>query len=440
MRLKHIQRLPFPGFLAGLSPAFREVDPGAILAVTTRLMRELLARVPHCQGIVISSQMHSLVLTNEQGTPLSNCISWQDQRALQSHHSGKGTYFDVLLGKIEPAERRETGNELWPGLPICSLFWMAETKRLPQRAIPASLPDFILANLCRVRPGIERTLAAAHGALNLETLDWHRPLIARLGLECLQWPAVRSAGEIVGMLDTISGPVPCYTPVGDHQCALVGACLEPEELSINIATGSQVSLLTTQRQYGDYQTRPFFEDQYVNTVTHIPAGRSLDVLVKLLTEMAESQGIGLPDYWAYITRAVSETQETDLRVNLAFFRSVCGDQGSFSNIRENNLSVGHVFRAAFENMANNYYECALRLSPARAWKSLVFSGGLAQKLSALREIIAQKFQVGYRVSPSSEDTLLGLLVLACVFTEEAKTLGQATERIRRSHMRSVATI
>jgi len=135
----------------------------------------------------------------------------------------------------------------------------------------------------------------------------------------------------------------------------------------------------------------------------------------LLTELARAQGIEL-DPWPAIVNAAEQVGDTDLRVNLAFFAGACGDQGEITNIRESNLTVGHLFRAAFQNVADNYYACALRLSPERRWRRLVFSGGLAQKIDLLRRIICDRFGDEYRMAPSSEDTLLGLMALALAFS------------------------
>ena len=436
MCLKNVLRFPFPGFINGPSPFHREVDPEAILSVFTELLHDLLSFAPECAGIVMCGQMHGLILTDSRGKPLSNFISWQDKRILQPHPlpNENETYFDALSKRISPVERQQLGNELRPGLPICSLFWMHEKKELPAGAIPASLPDFILTNLCGNRVGMEPTMAAAHGMLNLETLEWHHSVIENLGLGDLQWPPVCSTGEIVGALKSTSRQVACYAPVGDHQCTVVGACTDSDELSINIGTGSQVSFICSQREYGDYQTRPFFDGQFLRTITHIPAGRSLNALIKLLTELTKGGEIDLSEPWTNIAQAVGKIKNTDLSVNLTFFPGSFGDRGEISNIREDNLTVGHLFRAAFENMANNYWACASRLSVKKSWRNLVFSGGLAQKLPVLREIIAQKFQTGYKVSPSSEDTLLGLLVLARFFTDHSiNTLRQLTEKVRQSY-------
>ena len=134
---------------------------------------------------------------------------------------------------------------------------------------------------------------------------------------------------------------------------------------------------------------------------------------------------------ADIAEAVAATPETTLRVDLSFFASSVGNQGEISQIQEDNLTVGHLFRAAFETMANNYYSCAQRLSPQQAWQRLVFSGGLVQKIDPLREIICDKFQMDYRLSASLEDTLLGLLVLGLVASGQVTTVAEATSLLRR---------
>jgi hypothetical protein len=177
---------------------------------------------------------------------------------------------------------------------------------------------------------------------------------------------------------------------------------------------------------GDYQTRPFFEGKFLNTFTHIPAGRALDVLVDLVSELAIRQQIELQDPWSYIAQEALNVEDTDLRVDLNFFSSPFGDRGTISNIRQDNLTVGHLFRAAFNNMTERYYQCALRLWPECAWQKLVFSGGLIGKLEALRQVIQERFQTDYRLAPYAEDTLTGLLVLALAFSGRAASIDQAT--------------
>jgi sugar (pentulose or hexulose) kinase len=230
---------------------------------------------------------------------------------------------------------------------------------------------------------------------------------------------------VVGALEAAGRRVPFYTPIGDYQCAILGSLLRYGELSLNISTGSQVSLLRPRAEFGDFQTRPFFDGRYLSAITHIPAGRALTALVRLLSELAEAQGVALADPWGYVGQAAAQAGPTRMRADLAFFNSSCGDRGAFTEIREEELTVGHIFRAAFQNMTDNYHACALRISPERGWESLVFSGGLAQKFPVLRDLICQRFAAPFRMCPSSEDTLLGLLALALAFTGRAATVEEA---------------
>ncbi len=429
MSLAHISRVPFPGAVPGLPPLFFEIDPGQIVSAVRQVIRQLLPHAPGCAGLLMCGQMGGLVLTSEQGQPLSNYISWRDQRLLLPAPEVSGTYFDNLLERLSPAEQRQLGREVRPGLPISYLFWLAAEKRLPAPgAVAATLTDFVCASLCGSAPAMH--ISQAVGALDLETLDWNHGVFTKLGLDTIQWPRLRDVRDEVGRLEMDGVVLPCYAPVGDHQCALAGVSLGYDELSINISTGSQVGLLTHGVEPGDYQTRPFFDGRFINTITHIPAGRSLNVLLGLLTELATAQQFELGDPWAYIERASEAAAGTDLAVDLAFFPSPAGERGAISNISEANLTVGQLFYAAFRNMAETYQACALRLSPSQAWQTLVFSGGLAQKLSLLRELISARMPGQARVCASTEETLLGLLAIAMVVSGRAPSVAAASEALR----------
>lgn len=428
-RLGALQRRPFPEPLPGLPSLFCEIDPVQIVAAVREIIERLLPEAPQCAGIVMCGQMGGLVLTTDHGRPLSNYISWRDQRLLRRPSPGAPTYFEQLEQRLSPADRRQLGYEVRPGLPVSYLFWLAAQNRLPAfGAFAATLTDFVLAHLCGTAPGLEMTQAV--GALNLETLDWHHTAFAHLGLEPVRWPALCDFRQPVGRLAVAGMTLPCYAPLGDHQCALAGAGLDPHELSLNISTGSQASRLTAHLALGDYQTRPFFDGQFLNTITHIPAGRALNVLLDLLSELAVAQHLPLADPWAYIQHETAALADTDLAVDLAFFPSPAGERGAIANIHEGNLTVGHLFYAALRNMADNYQACARRLSPAQDWDTLVFSGGLAQKLELLRRLILDRLPGRYRLCDTTEETLLGLFVVALVISGRAPTVAAATAMVQ----------
>lgn len=438
LQLKHVQRVPFPEPLPVLLASYREFDPASIMTAVRKVLAEIAPYAADCDGLVMCTQMHGVVLTTEHGEARSNLTTWQDQRVLDAHPSGGGTYFDVLKSRLKADELRQLGNELRAGLPIGLFFWMAEQGKLPASdVVPASLADFVIANLCQSRPSTDITNAMAHGLLNLDTLDWHHDVIHKLGLSRLSLPDVKPHGAVTGWLDWDGRKIPCYTPVGDYQCSIVGALLGDGELSLNISTGSQVSLLKPHAEFGNFQTRPFFDGRFSNTVTHIPAGRALNALVKLLSELAIAQGQELLDPWAYITRAAAQVQSPKVQANLAFFNSAVGNEGSLTQLREEELNVGHLFRAAFQSMAENYRMFADRLSPQRGWSRLVFSGGLVQKIDILRQMICDEFEADYRVSPAQEDTLLGLMALGLAFTGRTACVAESTNLLLEAYQVSV---
>ena len=432
-RVEHVRRIPFPDPVPGLDPRYREFAPGQVLATTRTLIEELATLAAKCDGLVMCTQLGSMVLMNNQGQAVSNCFGWQDQRALEPHPSGAATYYQILQERTAQY-RSELGNELPVGSPLSFLFWFAEQGKLEPGLIPVSLGDFVLSSLSHQPPSVDTTTAMTYELLNLSTLQWHYEVIERLGLSSVRWPTLRKQGELAGTIEISGASVPCFAAVGDYHCSLLGALLLEDELSLNISTGSQVSRIVAGFAPGDYQSRPFFDGKFANTISHLPAGRSLNVLVDLLTEISTAQGASPVEPWPYIAAAAAAVPDTDLGVNLSFYPGPCGERGAITNISEKTLNVGTLFRAAFENMAENYYAAASRIWPDRSWRGIVFSGGLAFKLPQLRQIIQDRFQADSRLCPVEEDALCGLLLLARAFSGKTPVEKAATALRERCNL------
>ncbi|MBL9170739.1 MAG: hypothetical protein JNN07_23605 [Verrucomicrobiales bacterium] len=431
LSLSHTIRLPFPDPIDLANPAFREFDPRQILQATRHLLEQLLALAPDAECVLMSSQLHGLVLTNARGQALGNAISWQDQRALLPLGDGVGTYFDEINRRLDPEDRRRTGNEVRPGVPLCFLFWLAQHHALPaEPAIPCSLAHFVAASLCGEIPKSELTHAFAHGALDVETGTWHQETIRKLGLESLQWPNLVPQESVIGRWNAGSKHLPWFAPTGDYHCSQVGALLEEEELSVNISTGSAVIQLAQGCEFGDFQTRPWFDGRFLKTITHIPGGRALTALVNLLGELPAAHGLSLPDPWDYILREAALVQSTILRMSPAFYFGAMGHEGSLSHIREEELRIGPLFHAAFAGMAENYEVCASRIAPRRDWSRVVFSGGVGLKIALLRTMICQRLGAAHRLAASDEDVLFGLLALGLRYTGRAPSVLAAMQQLR----------
>ncbi|HQX11413.1 MAG TPA: FGGY family carbohydrate kinase [Thermoflexales bacterium] len=407
--LEHVTRQPFPDRVAGLPRLHYEVDPQAVVDATRDVLEALLAHAPDCQSITLCSQMHGVVLTDAAGKALSNVITWQDQRAMAPGPQSGQTWFEALKARLAPDDLRQVGNDLWVMRPASVLFWMAQNGQLPPGARFCALPDYVTAQLCGAPVATDYGHAAASAFFNFDTGDWHHEMLGRLGLDGLGLPRVAGRDEVIAEYRHAARAIPFHPPMADQQCSLYGAGLNPGELSVNVSTGSQVAMLNDGPVYGDFQTRPYYDGQYLLTCIHVPAGRSLNALVRLLTELAVAEGVTLQRVWENIEAMTGQTADTDLQVDLSFFAGALGNEGAITHIREDNLSAGALFRAAFDHMAANYWMLAQRISPERRWARLVFSGGLVLQMPVLRELILRRFACDYRTAEGGEDSLMGIM-------------------------------
>jgi hypothetical protein len=191
---------------------------------------------------------------------------------------------------------------------------------------------------------------------------------------------------------------------------------------LHFAEGWPVGTIAAQLERGDFKTRPFFDSSWLRTITHIPAGRALNVLAGLVGEGAPAAN------WRRIDEAVRRTEETDLVVDLSFFPGAFGDRGRIENIREDNFSLGQLFLAAWQSMARNYAAAAERIFPDRRWGSLAFSGGVANASPRLRDLIAGALDRPYRMG-SPDDTLLGLGTLATALEQRDHSVASAVDKV-----------
>ena len=113
--------------------------------------------------------------------------------------------------------------------------------------------------------------------------------------------------------------------------------------------------------------------------------------------------------WQLIQQASKSSSGDGLSCDLSFFASAMGYDGRINGITTENLTVGNLFHAAFEFMADSYLTCSRRMSPQPTWDQLAISGGLVQSFAALRAKIEARFPLPIRDIAEQEETLLGLM-------------------------------
>ncbi|RPG61120.1 MAG: hypothetical protein CBD98_004065 [Flavobacteriaceae bacterium TMED238] len=420
-RILNLKKIKLPKFIKNKNTNFCELDPNLIFFRTKKLINLLLKKNKNISDLFISSQMHGCVLINSQLKTKTNFISWQDQRAGEIYKKTKKSYFEVMKKKIGKKRISLCGNEIKIGYPISSIWCLSQRGKNLSNLTPLPLSDYILTKLSGKIPPIHHTHASGMGVYNLFTKSWDNVIIKKLNLNNISWPQVTHLEKIVGFTMMNGKKINCWSTFGDQQTAVLACKLKKNELSINIATGSQVGVIINKPKIGDYQLRPFFGNRYLKTITHLPAGRSLNSLTNLLQENFKNQNSD--KIWNYIKRKVVYPTSTNLITNISFFPNKFGNTGFIKNISEKNLTISNLFSSAFENMADNYYQSAKKIIKFSKLKKIVFSGGLVRKIPITQKIIAKKLKCNYRTCSSVDSSLMGLALIAFSKNKNKKTRG-----------------
>lgn len=151
-------------------PDIAEQDPDEIFQAVLSAIRAVKEKADISANDVLcvsfSSAMHSLIAVDRENNPLTQCITFADNRSVQ--------YADML--KADGRGHRiykTTGTPIHPMSPLLKLMWMKENK--PEVFTTAykfiGIKEYIFAKLYD-RYVIDYSIASATGLFNLERLEW----------------------------------------------------------------------------------------------------------------------------------------------------------------------------------------------------------------------------------------------------------------------------
>lgn len=381
-----------------------EVDASGLAGLFTRIVEEYT--FSHCiSSVFMCSEMHGFALADRNNRPLTDYISWKDERDAQSG----GTFFHSLTSFITPSDYLAlTGMACTTTVPVVNLCQILKNLKLREAKV-LSLPELIVAIAGHPTDTAHVTLSAGIGFYDIG----HQTVSDRM-VEFIR----RETGTTVSMnalvhnklepMGTIKG-ITVYTGVGDLQAALYGADNDESTVSLNLGTGSQVSCVGCSIPSFELETRPFFDGKDIRTITHIPSGRMLNAYVGFLNSINPRE-----DFWKQLSEITSdEIQDAPLDFGLGIFKGAWGgdDGGYILRISEGNLTV-RGYLASLLNAYINQYVRALSKFGDLSSRTVVLSGGIPGKLPVIGQIIGNETGLTVRHSSSREETLDGLAKLA----------------------------
>lgn len=398
---------------------WREAKQISYLMNMVRSMLRELAQGKDEIMLCISNEMHGFILADRDGNPLGDYISWQREfGSIPMEDSGE-TAEQILSQKDFQADIRRTGMPLRAGLPNVNLLYICNSSdwNLKEKDMWFyTLGDYILRSLSQQEVCCHPTNAAGTGLMDLVAGDWNRKVCQFIGGQQIHFPGI---GESIFEFEFEGIHVRALPALGDQQAALLGAGMHKMgDVSFNLGTGAQVSLLADSLQFSnDYQLRPYFGGKYLKTIPHLPSGRALNVYFRFVQSIVRNykQEVDDADIWTWILHEVSIESKNNLHCDLSFFANPITDheKGSITDIGEYDFTVGNLFRSLFRQMADNFLLAAEKLGCGKeSVEKIVFSGGIARRIPLIREKILGHYSDDVSYSIGEDETLHGLVKYA----------------------------
>lgn len=419
-----------------------ETNPNLYEKIIRKIISKYLQISNDVAGIVFSTQMHGMVLMDSKFNPLTNFIGWQDERLLEKSTDRSLIWADILHSRIRNVNSSSTGIKLKSGLMGSTLFWLKENKMLDKykNAKALFLGDYIAIRLSKGEAVTDATNACSSGLFDVKENRWDVNILKKIGIDISYMPAIVTTGTKVGYVKTQKRKIPIFVSVGDLQSTVLGSFIKKRDICINIGTGSQISLVSTKFDTGDYDIRSYFDNEFLYTITHIPAGRALNVLVKFIAGIGNTvyDVNNKVDLWKKLSNLIESRKESNgLKSNITFFKNNFTGviSGNFTNITEDNWTVENMFVSALESIAGNFKIVYNRLQKGRNINKITFSGGLARKLPLLRNLIKEKLNKKSYLAPYKEETLTGLFIISLFIERGFKNIKEASLYCKKHHVK-----
>jgi sugar (pentulose or hexulose) kinase len=348
-------------------------------------------------AIMISGQMGSWILTDDTGRKFTELISWQDTSYSQIEDD---VYLCVFGNQYSQKEKNLGGNggESWLGAPWRG-FAVECKKFTPDRKyLFHTLTSWVSWELTgRINHVIHFTDAAASGMCDIQTSDWFH-LSTELNL-VMEMPKII---QKVGQIGQLSGTtIPVYVAVGDQQASLLGAGLAFNRAVLNAGTGGQVAKLLPNLQPTPNKLRPYFNGQYIETITHIPSGRFIEKFLALTNQF---YGINLGWEWIW--------ERWDYRNTAKLSRITDWEYDNFlDEFFKDKLSPEEAKNVFLADLLGNFSNALTKLDLTDI-AVILLAGGVAQKLQAISSDILGGFGISVKTLTTAETTLNGLAKLS----------------------------
>ena len=402
-------------------PAGRaEQDPAQLLHSAWAAVGELPADLRRAVSAVgLTGQMHSVVLLDRHGDPLTPLITWQDGRCLEEP-------------RFLPELEARIGYALRTGYGCASIVWRQEHGGLPAgTACAADMPDLAGARLCGLAcPPIDPTFAASWGLFDLAVFDWDCAAVAKAGIPKGLLPEVRPSGATAGVVTPAMAQrlgIPAGTSVavavGDNQASLLATLGDPvRDIALTLGTAGQLSVVVPRGEQpapagecAPWEYRPYPGGRLVLVAAALCGGAAWAWLVDSYARCLREMGQAEPDREWLFARMDElgrlATEELTVETHFLGERHDEGLRGAIRGIDLRNFGMGPLARGLARGIVRNLRE--MLPEAALAGRTRVVGSGNALRRSALlRSMVESEFRLPLVMAEGREEAATGAARLA----------------------------
>ncbi|MBE7068284.1 MAG: hypothetical protein E7381_03175 [Clostridiales bacterium] len=363
------------------------------------------------KSVGVSGQMHGILYVDCNGQALSPLYSWQDERGNLPFENA--TYAEILSAR--------SGYKMATGFGCTSVFYDYINGLIPKTALSfCTIGDYVAMKLAKKsKPLLNETNAASLGLYDIKNRRWDFQAISRVGLPTSLFPEVSATVTELGK--TAEG-VSVFTAIGDNQASVYGAEQSPDTVIVNIGTGSQISVITSEYHTPPVgcEIRPYFNGHYLMLGCALCGGYSYRLLKDFFNTVSEKE-ITYETMNTWAESALNAPLPTTYplfrgtRTNPALRASIC-------ELSENNFNAQALTLSVLKGISNELKEFYASITPATGERThLVGSGNAIRMNPVLKQIIERDYGASLNIPAHKEEAAFGAALLAAE-TLESKSL------------------
>jgi len=360
-------------------------------------------------NVFISSQMHGFALLDIKNNPITDYISWKDERCLNKIDGGSS--FDILSKNLGDKFLKKTGMNLRPCYPVFNLYHFLRENKIKEKVFKvATLADCLCLCDKKSLNVSHDTMVAGLGFYNIYEKAFDKDIIDLFKDFCvdIKFNEVTSKVKVGGYIEIDGKNIEIYTGFGDHQCAVFGAGNDETSISLNLGTGSQIAMINPKNV--DSEKRPYFSEKLLSVITHIPSGRAFNTYINFLKTINSEK-----DYWQILSKiTMKDIENADLNIDMAVFSSAWNynNGGNILNINENNFTLRNYLASLVKSYIGQYEKGIEALGKTEKHSKIILSGGISKKIPVIKSYFENK---GYNVELTElpyDEAIEGLKILS----------------------------